>query len=162
RHHTFTFAQSPCSPLSVLRSPLLLQNPEAFMRQFLPHHCRAEFNLMHEFSFEEYGRQIAEPLPGRVGRRVAIAAPRGAAKSTVHSLLFPLMDLLAGRERHQVIISGTMQQAKNRLASIAAELKGNRLIRDTFFGGRVPRMRCSARRIELGGCRIEVFGAGSE
>jgi hypothetical protein len=112
----------------------LLDSPEAFCRAFLEEHARAEFNRMHYFSFEEYRRQMAEGLPGRTGRRLAIAAPRGAAKSTIHTMLFPIMDILSGRERHQVIISGTMQQARNRLATIAHELRHNGAIRDAFSG----------------------------
>ena len=77
-------------------------------------------------------------------------------------MLFPIMDILSGRERHQVIISGTMQQAKNRIATIARELRTNAHIRDTFFGGKVPRFKSTTRSIEIGNCRIEAFSARSE
>src|SRR5690606_30564146 len=111
---------APAPEIPVLPQDDLLRltsDPETFFRTYLGHHCRNEFNAMHQFSFGQYKRQHEQPLPGRQGRRLAIAAPRGAAKSTVHSLLFPIMDILSGRERHQVIISATMQQAKNRLAT---------------------------------------------
>jgi predicted phage terminase large subunit-like protein len=134
----------------------------AFFRRYLPHHCAKTFNPMHEFSFAQYQRQHAQPLPHRTGRRLAIAAPRGAAKSTLHSMLFPIMDILSGRERHQVIISGTMAQAKNRIATIAHELRTNAAIRDAFFGGKAPKLKTTTRSIELGNCRIEAFSAGSE
>lgn len=140
----------------------LLNDPAKFFRTCLAHHCRNAFNPMHTFSFQQYQRQHAETLPARTGRRLAIAAPRGAAKSTIHTMLFPILDILSGRERHQVIISGTMAQAKNRIATIARELRFNPVIRDTFFGGRQPRFKSTTRSIELGNCRIEAFSAGSE
>src|SRR5690349_14718529 len=117
------------------------------MAKMLPHHARHSGNPMHAYSFEQYRAQHVKALPNRPGKRLAIAAPRGAAKSTVHTLLFPLMDLLLGRERHQVIISGTMQQAKNRLATIVHELRTNVQIRDTFFGGKAPRIKNNCRSV---------------
>ncbi len=154
-------ASAPNPQLSILNSQLAL-SPADFFRKFLSHHCRHDFNPMHLFSFEQYAKHHTEPLPHRTGRRLAIAAPRGAAKSTVHTLLFPIMDFLYGRERHQVIISGTLTQAKNRLATISHELRNNQLIRDTFFGGKVPKFKVNSKRIELNGCCIEAFSAGSE
>ena len=158
-------AKSPAPDAPVVSADTIARltaDPAQFFRRFLAHHSRNDFNEMHLFSFEQYKKQREQPLPTRPGRRLAIAAPRGAAKSTIHSMLFPIIDILSGRERHQVIISGTMAQAKNRLATIARELRANPAIRDAFFGGRQPKFKANSRYIEVGNCRIEAFSAGSE
>jgi len=137
-------------------------NPADFARRFLPHYFRLPFNQMHEFSFRQYLRQTAQVLPNREGLRLAIAAPRGSAKSTVHSLLLPVMDILYRRERHIIIISATEQQAVTRLGNITRELRHNPDIREAFFQGITPPVSASRRCLTLDDIRVEAFGCGSE
>ena len=54
------------------------------------------------------------------------------------------------------------RKASEQAATIARELRNNPEIRDTFFGGRMPRFNSNSRYIEIGNCRIEAFSAGSE
>ncbi len=45
------------------------------------------------------------------GKRIAIAAPRGHAKSTILSLIFPLWCIISQRKRFIIIVSDTIYQA---------------------------------------------------
>lgn len=117
---------------------------------------------MHEYSFEQYRAIHSQPLPQRRGQRLAIAAPRGSAKSTVHSLLLPLMDILYQREKHIVIVSATQQQAYNRLANITRELRNNAALHAAFFQGQMPDLQSSRRCLMANDVRIEAYGCGAE
>jgi len=65
------------------------------------------------------------------GARLAVAAPRGHAKSTVVSLTYVLWSICYGRERYVVVISDTAGQAEALLAAVKKELEDNpRLLAD--------------------------------
>jgi predicted phage terminase large subunit-like protein len=140
----------------------LPRDPHEFARQYLPHHFRCAFNAMHKYSFEQYVAQQDQRLPGRRGQRLAIAAPRGSAKSTVHSLLLPVMDIAYQRERHIVIISATQTQACHRLANMTREFRNNVHLHGAFFGGKPPRMQSSRRCLVINDVRVEAYGCGAE
>lgn len=137
-------------------------HPADFARRFLPRYCRHAFNPMHHFVFDEYLRQSAGALTTREGRRLAIAAPRGSAKSTVLTLVLPLMDILLQRERHIVIVSATEGQAVGKLANIVFELMNNERVRDAFFGGNLPDLQKNRRKLDINGIRVEAYSAGGE
>lgn len=137
-------------------------SPQTFARRFLPQYFRYEFNKMHCDSFQEYRRRHNQLLPGRKGCRLAIAAPRGSAKSTIHSLLLPLLDIIYQRERHIVIISATFQQAVLRLSSIIRELQNNVGLHGAFFGGRPPDMKGTRRSMIINDIRLDAYGCGAE
>lgn len=101
-------------------------------------------------------------LQSRRGTRHATAAPRGAAKSTIRTLLFPLMDLCLAREKYIVILSATLAQATGRLTALAGELKSSSLLTEDFFVESPARKKWSRSRIEWNGVRIDAYGAGAE
>ena len=72
------------------------------------------------------GLRPALPLEKRPPRRLAIAAPRGAAKTTLKSLILPIHATLHQGERYIVLISATLKQARRRLRNIQIELQTNR------------------------------------
>lgn len=133
-----------------------------FARSFLSHHTRCRFSMMHEFSFQQYAARLSGRLPHRRGRRLAIAAPRGSAKSTVHTLILPLMDIVFRRERHVVIVSATQKQAVNRLANIRRELLNNAALHKAFFGSKSPEMESTRRSLLINDVKLEAYGCGSE
>jgi predicted phage terminase large subunit-like protein len=139
-------------------------NSRLFAETFFAHYCRLPFSMFHLDSFAWYdslARQSVENIESRHGRRLGIAAPRGAAKSAIHSLILPLMDLSFRRERFILMISATMAQAAQRLANLKAELQLNRSLTDAF-----PHL---ARRLQwnrfeagIGDALIKAAGAGTE
>ena len=134
----------------------------ALVRRFLAHFCRHPFSRMHYESFARYDALAAHTLPEREGRRLALAAPRGSAKSTVHSLALPLLDIVLGRERYILIISATTAQATARLRGIRAELSRNSALRRCFPDETAARELWSRRAVCVNGVQVEGHGAGVE
>ena len=56
---------------------------------------------------------------GKVGARIAIAAPRGEAKSTIVSQIFVLWCVVTGRKRYVPIIMDSFDQAATMLPNTA-------------------------------------------
>lgn len=65
-------------------------------------------------------------------RQVAIAAPRGTAKSTAITLAYVLAKVLFRDSQHVMIVSDTEGQAAQFLGDIASELRDNRAIVEEF------------------------------
>jgi len=64
-------------------------------------------------------------------KKIAIAAPRGSAKSSIVSLIYPIWCACYGYDKCIVIFSGTEQQAETYLSNIKYELHSNpALLRD--------------------------------
>lgn len=91
--------------------------------------------------------------------RIALAAPRGFAKSTTCSLVFPLWMALTGRAKFIIIISDTYSQSKLFLETIKRELESNELIKYAF--GEQVTDKWAEGEIELAsGCKIMAKGQG--
>lgn len=111
----------------------------AFARLYFPQHLRKPPSRMHEELYPLLDRLIAEP-----GARVAVAAPRGSAKSTLVSLLFVIWCICYRRKRFIVIISDTAEKASGFLDEVKQELVSNRALIEAFpdaceRGGHFPR-----------------------
>ncbi len=61
------------------------QSPQQFAEAYLQSHCNLPFSRMHEEIFS-----LLKEITVKRNARVAIAAPRGHAKSTIISLAYPL------------------------------------------------------------------------
>tara|TARA_R100000458_G_scaffold15731_2_gene13436 strand:+ start:1718 stop:3346 length:1629 start_codon:yes stop_codon:yes gene_type:complete len=70
------------------------------------------------------------------GEKLAVIAPRGHAKSTLCSLIYPLHRVLFGEERFILLISESEMQSKYLLETIGDELEFNEKLR-YFFGNRI-------------------------
>ena len=111
----------------------------AFGRLYLPHHLEKPPSRMHE---ELYG--MLELLSSRPGARVAVAAPRNSAKSTLVTLLYPLWAICHGRFRFVVLLSDTADKACEFLDHIKHELVNNHRLAEDYpdaceRSGRYPR-----------------------
>lgn len=96
-------------------------DPLAFARRYLPHHVPSDS--------PEFHRELIRLAGGH--DRLALAAPRGHAKSTIMSLIYPLYAAATGRRRFIVVVSDTATQAEDHLGNIYQELLENDdLIRD--------------------------------
>lgn len=93
-------------------------------------------------------------------QRVAVAAPRGHAKSTVMSFAYPLWAVLTGRKKFLCIFSASHALAGSFLSSIREELEENaKIIGD--FGDQRGGPPWSSRTLRLkDGQRLRAFGAG--
>lgn len=129
-----------------------------FSTFFFPHYCRLDFNIFHRDSFEEWAQ---------TGRRtrIAIAAPRGAAKSTVRSLIKPIHDLCYGFEKYIVIFSNTQEQAIGKTKDIKAELLENIVLKwafGDFFSTRRVSDGSFVASTDAGQTMFESHGSGAE
>lgn len=132
----------------------------AFARLYLSNHLRAPDGAMHR---ELYGL-LQELAPGQ---RMAIAAPRRSAKSTLVSLAYILWLICLGRVRFVILISDTADKAGDMLGNLKEELVRNNLLAGDFpevceVGGKFPRRpRWSSHEIVThNGIKVSALGSG--
>lgn len=92
-----------------------------FCRTYFPHYGTAPPSRFHQWMFENLPAMVDDPR----GRRQTLEAPRGNAKSTYGTQLFPLWCYLTGRKRNIVIISDAIEVAAQLLEGIKSELETN-------------------------------------
>lgn len=75
---------------------------------------------------------LLESMSQQRGRKLAVAAPRGHAKSTLVSLVYVLWSVCYEREKYILILSDTNDQADGLLKHVKDELEDNELLRRDF------------------------------
>lgn len=134
-----------------------------FARHYFPHHCRLPWSPLHEYLFERREAKTAADRENRRGEFDVVLAPRGAAKSTLVSLIFPIHAMLYQTERYILLISATDRQASSRLDSIRAEIEhAERLTEDFEKELKGKCNRTTERTLIRNGVKIDAFSAGSE
>jgi len=99
----------------------------AFGQLYLPHYLQRPDSLMHT---ELY--QLFEGFPARPGARVAVAAPRGHAKSTLVSLVYVLWSICHRHHQFIVLISDTADKAADFLDHVKHELVNNERLAEDY------------------------------
>lgn len=94
-----------------------------FAKYFLPHHCPTAFGAHH---YEWFERVVDDQ------KLVAIAAPRGSAKTTWLCLIKTLHLVCYQKARFIIIISDTFSLAVARLRDLRAEIEANERLRVVF------------------------------
>ena len=92
-----------------------------FAETYFPHYLTAPPSRLHEHLFETLPQMAAD----RDGWRYLLIAPRGAAKSTHVSLIFPLWLAARGVKHYMMLISDAFEQAAALIEAIKAELEVN-------------------------------------
>lgn len=104
----------------------LAQNSlKTFAKLYFPDHQKSPPSKMHAELFELL--QQLEP-----GGKLAVAGPRGSAKSTVVSLFYVLWYICYRKCRYLVLISDTQDKASDFLSHIKDELTDNERLRSDF------------------------------
>jgi len=127
------------------------KNIDWFAAYFLSHYIDGDIPRLHHkfFSLTDEDRAV-------------IAAPRGFAKSTVFSLVYPLWCLLYGKKKYIVLVSDTAYQAESFLDKIIWELETNELIHK-YFGNLVGKDKWTKGEIlAANGVRIIAKGTGQK
>ena len=144
------------------RRALAGRSPRMFAKTYLSGHCSLPFSRMHVEIFTDLEAML-ERRPGRL----AIAAPRGHAKSTIITLAFLLWCVLYDREKLILIVSATRDQAVLLLKPIKDELRNNAMLLEDFpevcrpEGARGQPNPWRSERILLpNGAMIAAYGAG--
>lgn len=92
-------------------------------------------------------------------RRVAIAAPRSFAKSTIFSVIYPLWAILFEKKKNIILVSATGSLAEVMLRRIKKELEENEKIIEDF--GNVQSTKWTESNIILkNGAELQAKGAG--
>ena len=122
----------------------------------LPHYFRFPPSKMHRWLGEQLGRGGA-----RRGLKLNVLGPRGAAKSTLGTLCFPLRAAVEGVQPYIWIVSDTLTQAQTHLENLKTELETNRHLAEHYpqACGRGKRWRAASIQLR-NGVEIEAFGTG--
>ncbi|MEA2064480.1 MAG: phage terminase large subunit [Gemmatimonadota bacterium] len=131
-----------------------------FAREFFPHYCRVQESDFHHKLHELFSECVLDEQ----GQRIAIAAPRESAKSTITTLFLPLWCICypgQARKRYLLLTSDTMIQAEQRLAEIKDELENNELLGAAFpeVAGQSETWKQSE-IVTANGIKITVRGTG--
>jgi len=98
---------------------------ETFARTYFPHYVTGLKSVLHEYLYERL-----ESVRGN-GAKIAVAAPRGEAKSTIVSLIFVIWCICLNKKHFIVIMMDAWEQVAPMVEAIKAELEFNpRLISD--------------------------------
>lgn len=113
--------------------------------------------LLHQWLDETLPHIINAP----VGQHVAIAAPRGEAKSTIVSLCFVLWAIVTGKKQYILLIADTFEQSVALLESVKNELIGNPRLNHDFpeYTGE-GRVWNTGTLITCSQVKIQALGAG--
>lgn len=112
--------------IKILRKKEGEKSVQVFASTYFPHYLTNKTCSFHE---ELYGFLLE--AAHKKGQYIAIAAPRGSAKSSIVSLCYVLWCICYKKESYIVILSETNDQAVRLLSNIKSELEGNKyLMRD--------------------------------
>lgn len=100
-----------------------------FVSNYFPHYVRSRSrSQLHNYLFEQLPQVLQQPS----SVNLAIAAPRGEAKSTLVSQLFTLYCLVTQKKRYALIVMDSIDQAYPMLEAIKVELEFNQRLRIDF------------------------------
>ena len=132
---------------------------EAFGVRYFPHYMTKATSKFHKFLFKTLTRETHK----KKGCKWAIAAPRGNAKSTIISAIFPLWCICYNKKKFIILISDTLGQAEDFLADIKRELETNLMIQQDFpFAFGKGEMWRSDEIITRNGVKVKALGTGSK
>lgn len=130
-----------------------------FVQTYFPHYATVAPSLMHQWVFAN----VPPAINQREGLRLALAAPRGEAKSTILTQLFSLWCALTGRKRFIIIVMDTYEQAAEMLEAMKAELGHNSRLRMDFADGSGRgRIWREGVCVTPGDVKIKAFGSGKK
>lgn len=99
-----------------------------FAAYYFPHYVQKENSELHFHLYE----LLRDTIEKEKGKRIAEAAPRGNAKSSLVSLVFPLWCVLFKKKEFIILISDTASQAEEFLSNIRNEIETNEGILEDF------------------------------
>ncbi|WP_439240894.1 phage terminase large subunit [Lonepinella sp. BR2474] len=152
------------SPTAVLARREKVFDPvsgyDFFVSHYFPHYVRSESRSdLHHYLFE----QLPKALQKASSAHLAIAAPRGEAKSTLVSQLFSLYCLVTQQKRYVLIVMDSIDQAYPMLEAIKVELQFNqRLCIDFPEVTGVGRVWQSGTIITSANQKVQVAGSGKK
>jgi len=128
-----------------------------FCETYFPHYLKTEPSRLHEGLYTD----LPDIAPRKEGQKYLLIAPRGAAKSTHVSLLFPLWCIVTGKKHLICLIMDVVTQAQVQIEAMKAELEYNpRLGYDFPLAYGRGRMWQTGAIITKNNIKVEGFGTG--
>lgn len=130
---------------------------EAFARNYFPHYIKYAPSELHTYLFDRLPKLVAHPK----GRHLALAAPRGEAKSTIVSLIFAIWCQVYNKKHYICLVMDSFDQVAIMLEAIKAELESNPRLKMDF-----PKATGQGRLWQQGvvitsnDVKIQAFGSG--
>uniref|UniRef100_A0A6H1ZMH8 Terminase n=1 Tax=viral metagenome TaxID=1070528 RepID=A0A6H1ZMH8_9ZZZZ len=133
-----------------------------FAVRYFPHYLKKPSSEFHRYLYKKLTFELTRNRMGR-DLKLAIAAPRGNAKSSLVSAILPLWCIAYNKKKFIIMVSNTAGMAEDFLTDIKAELEGNsKLMRDfPHVCGKGPRWR-SAEIITSNNIKVLALGTGSQ
>ncbi|HHF4834238.1 TPA: phage terminase large subunit [Haemophilus influenzae] len=131
-----------------------------FVSNYFLHYVRSRSrSQLHNYLFEQLPQVLQQPS----SVHLAIAAPRGEAKSTLVSQLFTLYCLVTQKKRYALIVMDSIDQAYPMLEAIKVELEFNQRLRIDFpeIAGQ-GRVWQAATIITKANQKVQVAGSGKK
>jgi predicted phage terminase large subunit-like protein len=126
-------------------------------------HYLADYFTLPNSRFHDWLANQLHALHTRRGTRQALVAPRGSAKSTWVSLIYPLWAAVHNQEPYILLISDSQGQARLLLEAIKRELEDNPLLAAAYPGAVGPGRPWGRDRLRLAnGVVIEALGTGAK
>ena len=113
------------------RKILFSRNMEAFGYYYFPHILSKPNNIFHKWLYNKSFDVLSQP-EWKKGAKLAVAAPRGYAKSSLLSFVLPLWCMCFERKKYIILISETQGQAEDFLDDIKSELISNTKLQNDF------------------------------
>ncbi|MBF0357067.1 MAG: phage terminase large subunit [Magnetococcales bacterium] len=129
-----------------------------FAKTYFPHYISQHDSTLHTYLYQRLEELVQ---PKKRGAKLAIAAPRSEAKSTLVTQIFTLWCVVTKKREFITIIMDALHQATTMLESIKAELEANpRLKQDFPEGFGKGRTWNDGIAITNNGARVQAFGSG--
>ena len=134
-----------------------------FRRTYFPHYTRGKDGQPTGDSAVHLWLDTTLPavVDAPEGRKLAVAAPRGEAKTTFVDLFFALWCVVTGRKRYILIIADAFGQAASFLEAVKVELESNPRLEADFqeYCGQ-GRIWNVGTIITAANVKLQAFGAG--
>ncbi|MEO5332376.1 MAG: phage terminase large subunit [Magnetococcus sp. YQC-5] len=130
-----------------------------FAKTYFPHYISQYDSVLHTWLYERLPRMGSV---SRKGSKLALAAPRGEAKSTLITQIFTLWRVMTERSKYIIIIMDAHHQAAAMLEAVKAELEANpRLCRDFPKQCGAGRIWKEGLAVTKNGIKLQAVGSGA-
>lgn len=131
-----------------------------FVQNYFPHYIRSKArSQLHDYLFF----RLPEMVRAKAGQTLAIAAPRGEAKSTLVTQLFTLWCICTAKKHYCVMVMDSIDQAYPMLEAVKAELEFNPRLACDFANvcgqGRVWQVGTIVTRNDI---KVQAAGSGKK
>jgi len=103
-----------------------------FAIRYFNHYLQCVSSKFHKYLYKYLSENTNNRKSHSRGFKHAIAAPRGNAKSSIISAIYPLWCIAYNKKKFIIIVSDTIGQAKDFLADVTRELENNALLLRDF------------------------------